>query len=86
MMGKFVTLSYIRVYELSIKERTIQYVKRKGVKLTFVQDSIRTMPLTRLEKKSQKIKDFLKLIDGLEIEIAKLKLHKHLQKRFLCWV
>jgi hypothetical protein len=53
-MGKFVTLSYIRVYELSIKERTIQYVKRKGVKLTFVKDSIRTMPLTRLEKKISK--------------------------------
>lgn len=54
MMRKFVTLSYIRVYELSIRERTIQYVKRKGVKLTFVQDSIRTMPLTRLEKNFSK--------------------------------
>ena len=53
MMGKFVTLSYIRVYELSIKERTIQYVKRKGVKLTFVQDSIRTMPLKKNLKRSR---------------------------------
>ena len=54
MMGQFVTLSYIRVYELSIMERTIKYVKRKGVELTFVKDSIRTMPLTRLEKKISK--------------------------------
>jgi len=44
------------------------------------------MPLISLEKKSQKIKVFLKLIDELEIEIAKHKLQKHLQKRFLCWV
>jgi hypothetical protein len=58
MMGKFVTLSYIRVYELSIRDRTIQYVKRKGVKLTFVQDSIRTMPLTRLEKNLKRSRTF----------------------------
>ena len=50
MMEKFVTLSCIRFYELSIIETTIKYVKRKGVKLTFVQDSTRMMPLTRLEK------------------------------------